>query len=101
MESSFEFPCCVRATVSVPDGSGNRRTVHQLHVCLPVGDGQVRVLNRVSVDFWQWTSYVPWIRQFPRDMAEKVELLSGLMTVSWQMLKEDAGMAEEQQKSLP
>ena len=74
IESFFHPPCSVTSVLHV-SASGvreKRRHIHQLHVCLPVSDSEIRVLQRVSVDFWKWTSQLPLAQKAFISMAEKV-----------------------------
>ena len=87
IESFFHPPCSVTSVLHV-GASGRRekkRHIHQLHVCLPVSDSEIRVLQRVSVDFWKWTSQLPLAQKAFISMAEKVNrILSSYMLASSQ-----------------
>ena len=54
------MPCChqgVRAEAC-------QNHLHQLHVCLPSRPGHTRLLYRMSLDFMNWTRFVPGIQRF-------------------------------------
>ena len=46
--------------------------LHQLHVCLPSREGHTRLLYRMSMDFMDWTLYVPGIQSFWKYIAGQV-----------------------------
>ena len=52
--------------------SGCKNHLHQLHVCLPAGPGRTRLLYRMSMDFLEWTRWVPGIRAFWAAIAQQV-----------------------------
>jgi hypothetical protein len=72
--------------------SGCRNHLHQLHVCLPAGQGRSRLLYRMSMDFLQWTKHVPFIQSFWAHIARQVSLLCCIVAplckprISWQWI---------------
>lgn len=49
-----------------------KKHLHQLHVCLPAGTGRTRLLYRMSMDFLEWTTAVPFIDRFWASIANQV-----------------------------
>jgi len=71
-ESSFDLPCCVTSVMSTSDSSTvDLRSVEQLHVCLPVGEGRVRILHRTSSNFGKWMTKLPFTRKLFERTAVK------------------------------
>ncbi len=46
--------------------------LHQLHICLPSRPGHTRLLYRMSMDFMDWTRFVPGIQSFWQRIAGQV-----------------------------
>lgn len=48
--------------------------LHQMHICLPSRKGHTRLLYRMSLDFMNWTRFVPGIQLFWQNIANQVWL---------------------------
>ena len=46
--------------------------LHQMHICLPSRKGHTRLLYRMSLDFMNWTRFVPGIQIFWQNIANQV-----------------------------
>jgi len=81
IDMSFNPPCVTLSTIGLARPgqveSGLRagmcpNHLHQMHCCLPAGRGRTRLLYRMSMDFLDWTLYVPGMKKVWRAMADKV-----------------------------
>ena len=71
IDMSFEPPCYVISTIGLR-GRDCGRHLHQLHCCLPSGEGKTRLLYRLALDFYGWARYLPGKDRFWRSMAQRV-----------------------------
>lgn len=71
IEMSFQAPCYVISTIGLR-GQECGRHLHQLHCCLPAGQGKTRLLYRLSLDFYGWARFLPGKDRFWRAMAQRV-----------------------------
>ncbi|MEO0375781.1 MAG: Rieske 2Fe-2S domain-containing protein [Cyanobacteria bacterium P01_A01_bin.17] len=71
IEMSFEPPCYVISTIGLR-GKTCGRHLHQLHCCLPAGQGKTRLLYQLSLDFYGWARFLPGKDRFWRSMAQRV-----------------------------
>ena len=67
--------CC--CTSVLPPLQGQRAEacknhLHQMHICLPSRKGHTRLLYRMSLDFMNWTRFVPGIQIFWQNIANQV-----------------------------
>merc|ERR1712167_274815 len=78
---SFEPPCMVVSTIGLAQPGKVVRGIgvvdcskhlHQLHVCIPSGEGRCRLLYRMSMDFLRWSRYVPGIKKLWQSVASQV-----------------------------
>lgn len=70
IELSFEPPCYVVSQIGLP-GEGYGKHIHQLHCCLPTDNMRTRLLYRLSLNFLDWTQFIPcrnwfWRRSMAR-----------------------------------
>eukprot|EP00899_Mesostigma_viride_P020841 jgi/Mesvir1/28759/Mv19727-RA.1 len=49
-----------------------KQHLHQMHVCMPAGEGRTRILYRMCLDFAHWVKYVPGINKVWSGMATQV-----------------------------
>ncbi|KAI3425305.1 hypothetical protein D9Q98_009070 [Chlorella vulgaris] len=81
IDMQFGPPCLVLSTIGLTSpgkiergarAAACKNHLHQLHVCLPAGEGRTRLLYRMSLDFMHWTRFVPGIQRFWRSIAAQV-----------------------------
>ncbi|KAK9829387.1 hypothetical protein WJX72_005532 [[Myrmecia] bisecta] len=81
IDMSFEPPCMVLSTIGLAQpgkiergarAENCKNHLHQMHICLPAGNGKTRLLYRMSLDFLGWTQYVPGIQAFWAHIANQV-----------------------------
>merc|ERR1712113_85066 len=81
IDMSFEPPCMVVSTIGLSQPGqiekGAKavecsRHLHQLHICLPSSNGKCRLLYRMSLDFLDWSKYLPGIQKLWKAVANKV-----------------------------
>ena len=81
IDMSFEPPCMVFSTIGLKQpgkiergstAADCRNHLHQMHVCLPSKPGHTRLLYRMSMDFLEWTRYIPGIHKFWERIAGQV-----------------------------
>ena len=71
IDMSFEPPCYVISTIGLR-GRDCGRHLHQLHCCLPAGEGRTRLLYQLALDFYPWAKFIPGKDWFWRNMAQRV-----------------------------
>lgn len=81
IDMAFEVPCYVISTIGLR-GQDCGRHLHQLHCCLPAGQGKTHLLCRLALDFYGWTRYLPgkdlvWQLLAQRVINEDLRLLLG------------------------
>jgi chlorophyllide a oxygenase len=81
IDMSFQPPCMVLSTIGLAQPGKIQRGqradactnhLHQLHICLPSKPGHTRLLYRMSMDFLNWTRFVPGIQAFWQHIAGQV-----------------------------
>lgn len=83
IDMAFDIPCMVNSKIGLvqvgkaainvkADECANH--LHQLHVCLPTGEGKTRLLYRMSLDMQglEWTRNMPGVDMLWRSIAEQV-----------------------------
>ncbi|KKI98167.1 Rieske 2Fe-2S domain-containing protein [Prochlorothrix hollandica] len=78
---TFEPPCFVISTIGLR-GKDCGRHLHQVHACLPRGQGRTRLLYRLALDFGHWLRWVPgthclWQHLANRVIQEDLRLVQG------------------------
>ena len=91
IDMSFEPPCMVFSTIGLSKpgkiergsrAADCRNHLHQMHVCLPSRPGHSRLLYRMSMDFLEWTRFIPgmpkvWEKVAGRVLGEDLSLVEG------------------------
>jgi len=91
IDMSFQPPCMVLSTIGLAQpgkiirgarAEACKNHLHQLHICLPSRKGHTRLLYRMSLDFMDWTRFVPGIQAFwvyiaGQVLGEDLVLVSG------------------------
>uniref|UniRef100_A0A6U3AD81 Pheophorbide a oxygenase domain-containing protein n=3 Tax=Lotharella globosa TaxID=91324 RepID=A0A6U3AD81_9EUKA len=83
IDMAFDIPCMVNSKiglVQVGKAAINVRAndcenhLHQLHVCIPSGEGKTRLLYRMSLDMkgLEWTRNMPGVNLLWKSIAEQV-----------------------------
>ena len=74
LESAFAPPCSVASVVDLSNSTtaARRKLVRLLNICLPVSDNEVRILQRMSLNFGKWTYQMPLARKRLQEVAKMV-----------------------------